>query len=94
MQLSIGLGIMLAQISGLQLATPSTWRYILLISTLLGLAQNLLGHAVVESPVWLSAHQREGEAEAALKRLWHTSAPVVQVSEGKASAGWPGLLKC
>lgn len=85
-QMSIVLGIMLTQISGLQLATPSTWRYVLLISAFLGVAQFLLSGAVVESPAWLSAQHREGEAEAALRRVWDVKAPAVQASEGEAVA--------
>lgn len=69
-QLSIVLGIMLTQAVGLYLATPRTWRFVLIISALLSLAQVLVSPLVVESPVYLGHHGQPAEQKAVAARLW------------------------
>ncbi|KAI0747840.1 general substrate transporter [Daedaleopsis nitida] len=69
-QFAIVIGIMITQCMGLQLATPRTWRFVLLFSSALSLAQLLVGPLILESPVWLSRHGLLREKAAAARRLW------------------------
>ena len=55
---------------GLRLATPLTWRLVLLFSSALSLAQLLVGPMIVESPVWLSRHGLLRDKDASARRLW------------------------
>lgn len=79
--MSIVIGLMLTQISGLFLATPTTWRFVLLISSALAVAQFVLSASIVESPAWLRGQHKPAEAEAVLKRVWKAHS-VVPASEG------------
>ncbi|KAF7974057.1 hypothetical protein HWV62_13459 [Athelia sp. TMB] len=69
-QLAIVLGIMFTQAVGLYLATPRTWRFVLLLSALLALAQVLLGSLAAESPVFLGHRGQPAEQKAVAARLW------------------------
>ena len=69
-QFAIVIGIMITQAMGLRLATPRTWRIVLLISSGLALAQLLVGPFIVESPVWLNRHGLLRDKDASARRLW------------------------
>ncbi|RPD65842.1 general substrate transporter [Lentinus tigrinus ALCF2SS1-7] len=69
-QFAIVIGIMSTQAMGLKLATPLTWRIVLLFSSVLSLAQLLAGPMIVESPVWLSRHGLLRDKDASARRLW------------------------
>lgn len=79
-QFAIVIGIMITQAMGLNLATPTTWRLVLLFSAALSLAQLLLGTTIVESPVWLSRHGSLRDKDASARRLWK-SAPALRSSD-------------
>ena len=66
---------MTTQAMGLKLATPQTWRIVLLFSAALSLAQLLAGTIIVESPVWLNRHGLLRDKDASARRLW--KAPTV-----------------
>jgi len=55
-QLAIVTGIMVTQLLGLRMATPTLWRFVLLLSSLASIVQLCLSQVIVETPVWL--HQR------------------------------------
>ncbi|KAH9857800.1 general substrate transporter [Lenzites betulinus] len=69
-QFAIVIGIMITQSMGLQLATPLTWRLVLLFSCALSLTQLLVGPIIVESPVWLNRHGLLRDKAASARRLW------------------------
>ena len=69
-QLAIVLGIMLTQVAGITLATPSTWRFVFFISFMISAIQFLLGSMIVESPTWLLNHSRMEDRKLAVRRLW------------------------
>ncbi|TBU28924.1 general substrate transporter [Dichomitus squalens] len=69
-QFAIVIGIMVTQGMGLKLATPQTWRTVLLFSAALSLAQLLAGTIIVESPVWLNRHGLLRDKDASARRLW------------------------
>ncbi|KAI0332096.1 general substrate transporter [Cubamyces sp. BRFM 1775] len=69
-QFAIVIGIMITQAMGLQLATPRTWRLVLLFSSALSLAQLIVGPIIVESPVWLNRHGLLRDKDASARRLW------------------------
>jgi hypothetical protein len=52
-QLAIVLGIMITQVLGLRMATPTLWRFVLLFSFVASVVQLCLSRFIVESPVWL-----------------------------------------
>lgn len=61
---------MVTQIIGLQFATQSQWRYVLLLSAAIGVAQFLASVTIVESPVWLTANGHREDTKAVGHRLW------------------------
>ena len=69
-QLAIVLGIMLTQVAGITLATPSTWRFVFFISFMISAFQFLLGSMIVESPTWLFNQSRLDDHKYAVRRLW------------------------
>ena len=69
-QLAIVLGIMLTQVAGITLATPSTWRFVFFISFILSTLQFLLGSMIVESPTWLLNQSRLEDHKRTVRRLW------------------------
>ncbi|KAF8275195.1 general substrate transporter [Lactarius quietus] len=52
-QLAIVTGIMVTQLLGLRMATPTLWRLVLLLSSFASIVQLCLSQAIVETPVWL-----------------------------------------
>ncbi|KAK0240541.1 general substrate transporter [Armillaria nabsnona] len=69
-QLGIVLGIFVTQLLGLNLATPTTWRYVFGFSFAVAVAQVVLSGGIVESPRWLGARGRHDSETAAEARLW------------------------
>lgn len=69
-QLSIVLGIMLTQVAGITLATPSTWRFVFFISFTISSLQFLLGSLIVESPTWLSNQSLLEDRNRTVRKLW------------------------
>lgn len=61
---------MFTQIFGLNLATPSLWRYVFLISFALSALQLLTSVAIVESPTFLSRRKLHEEQKKSARRLW------------------------
>jgi len=59
-QLAIVLGIMITQLLGLRMATPSLWRFVLLFSSVASVVQLCLSRFIIETPVWL---KRNGKSE-------------------------------
>ncbi|KAF8479259.1 general substrate transporter [Russula ochroleuca] len=55
-QLAIVLGIMITQMLGLRMATPTLWRFVLLFSSAASVVQLCLSRFIVETPVWLKQH--------------------------------------
>ena len=69
-QLAIVFGIMLTQVAGITLATPSTWRFVFFVSFTISTLQFLLGSMIVESPTWLLNQRRPEDHKHAVRRLW------------------------
>lgn len=69
-QLSIVLGIMLTQATGLFLANPRQWRFVLLISSAISIAQFVLSTFIVESPSYLGRKNSVEDQKSAARRLW------------------------
>ncbi|KAH9048523.1 general substrate transporter [Lactarius hengduanensis] len=57
-QLGIVTGIMITQLLGLRMATPTLWRFVLLFSSFASIVQLCLGQFIVETPVWLKQQGR------------------------------------
>jgi MFS family permease len=72
-QLGIVIGIFAASAFGLGLATPSTWRWVLFISSCVACVQLVCSLIVVESPSWLRAQGRTEEATKVAGKLWTVS---------------------
>ena len=72
-QFSIVVGIMITQLIGFKLATPTTWRYVLLLSGLTAVAQFLIGPSMIESPVWAIRNGDPQSGKACRQRLWKES---------------------
>jgi hypothetical protein len=70
-QLAIVIGIMITQSMGLRLATPHTWRLVLLFSSALGAFQLVSSLFAVESPAWGADKQTRARIE---RRLWGAEA--------------------
>jgi hypothetical protein len=73
-QLGIVLGIMSTQIVGFRYSTPTEWRFVLFLSSVIGCVQLVTGYLVVESPAWLGVQNRSEEKKAVSRRLWRASA--------------------
>jgi len=69
-QLAIVFGIMFTQALGFKFATPTTWRYVLLLSAVLGSAQFLISPIMVESPVWSKRNGNPQDAKSTLGKIW------------------------
>jgi hypothetical protein len=57
---------MITQLVGFKLATPTAWRYVLILSGLTAVAQFLISPTMIESPVWAI---RNGDPESG--KLYH-----------------------
>lgn len=62
---------MITQIIGFKLATPTQWRHVLYISSLISLAQLGFAFMAVESPVWLGSNRRIEEKKQVSNKIWH-----------------------
>lgn len=69
-QFSIVVGIMITQLIGFKLATPTTWRYVLLLSGLTATAQFFVSSIMVESPVWAVRNGDPQSGKAYHQKLW------------------------
>jgi len=72
-QLGIVLGIMITQVAGFWFATPSQWRLVLFLSSLIGVFQFFIGYFVVETPTYLRIKGRRDEMQSVSRRLWNTT---------------------
>lgn len=81
-QFAIVIGIMVTQGMGLQLATPRQWRFVLLFSTILSVAQIVVSPLIIESPTWLDRHGLLREKDKASRRVWQ-SGQVMRSTDGK-----------
>lgn len=61
---------MFTQALGFKFATPTTWRYVLLLSAVLGSVQLLISSAMVESPVWSKRNGKPQDAKTTLSKIW------------------------
>ncbi|OCH95281.1 general substrate transporter [Obba rivulosa] len=69
-QFAIVIGIMVTQGMGLQFATPRQWRFVLLFSAALSIAQIVVSPLVIESPTWLDRHGLLREKDKAARKIW------------------------
>lgn len=69
-QVSIVAAQLFTHIIGLNMATPTQWRFVLFVSSGLGMAQLLLSPLIVESPVWLDRQGFPDQRKSAARRLW------------------------
>lgn len=69
-QLAIVIGIMVTQAMGLQMATPTQWRFVLMFSSGLSVAQLIISPLIVETPVWLKRRGELADLKAVERRLW------------------------
>ncbi|KAH9925279.1 general substrate transporter [Fomitopsis serialis] len=69
-QFAIVVGIMITQIMGLQLATPTRWRTVLFFSAALAAVQFVVSGGMIESPTWLDRNGLLVEKDKAAKRIW------------------------
>ncbi|KAG8967614.1 hypothetical protein FRC03_009643 [Tulasnella sp. 419] len=81
-QLSIVIGLLLAQLVGVYLSTPGTqrWRFVFLVSAALNIIQLLFSPTVSDTPSWLNAVGREQEAKAVGSKLWKDDSPTLASS--------------
>lgn len=76
-QLSIVFGIMFTQIAGINLAAPSSWRYVFFLSFCLSALQLLSASFVVESPAFLFHKGHVDQYKNAARRLWGNTTPTL-----------------
>ncbi|KAI5124073.1 hypothetical protein M0805_003900 [Coniferiporia weirii] len=69
-QLAIVIGILSTQLTGMALAAPWIWRFVLFGSAVLAIVQIIISAAVLESHAWLSGNGRTQEAQRVRERLW------------------------
>ena len=69
-QLAIVIGIMVTQAMGLQMATPTQWRFVLMFSSGLSVAQLIISPLIVETPIWLKRRGELADLKAVERRLW------------------------
>jgi len=63
---------MITQVAGFWFATPSQWRLVLFLSSVIGVFQFLVGYFVVETPTFLRMKGRQDEMQSVSRRLWDT----------------------
>lgn len=68
-QLAIVLGIMITQMLGLRMATPTLWRFVLSFSSAASIVQLCLSRFIVETPVWLKQHGKPEESRLVQRSL-------------------------
>jgi len=69
-QLAIVVGIMVTQLMGFSLATPTQWRLVFLISSALSIMQYFLAPAIAESPAYLIRKGLTAEHKVVIRSLW------------------------
>jgi Sugar (and other) transporter len=69
-QLAIVLGIMITQMLGLRMATPTLWRFVLLFSSAASIMQLCLSQFIVETPVWLKQHGKPEDSRLVQRSLF------------------------
>ena len=69
-QFSIVVGIMITQLIGFKLATPTAWRYVLFLSGLTAVGQFLISPTMVESPVWAIRNGDPQSGKVYHQKLW------------------------
>ncbi|KAF4604021.1 hypothetical protein EYR40_001205 [Pleurotus pulmonarius] len=78
-QLSIVLGIMITQLLGINLATPTTWRLVLFASCALSMFQLLTSAIACETPAYLGGKGLHDQKRAVSQRLWGTTSSIARV---------------
>ncbi|KAF8636504.1 hypothetical protein AX17_003318 [Amanita inopinata Kibby_2008] len=76
-QLGIVLGIMTTQAIGLRLATPTDWRTVLFVSSVICIAQLVTSPIMCESPSWLISSGKVEENQKVQERLWVSDSTTV-----------------
>jgi len=61
---------MITQLVGFKLATPTAWRYVLLLSCLTAIVQFFVSPTMVESPVWAIRNGDLQSGKACHQKLW------------------------
>jgi MFS transporter, SP family, solute carrier family 2 (facilitated glucose transporter), member 3 len=69
-QLAIVLGIMVTQMLGLRMATPTLWRFVFSFSSVASVMQLCLSRFIVETPVWLKQHGKPEDSRLVQKSLF------------------------
>jgi MFS transporter, SP family, solute carrier family 2 (facilitated glucose transporter), member 3 len=72
-QLAIVLGIMITQMLGLRMATPTLWRFVLSFSSATSIVQICLSRFIVETPVWLKQHGKPEDSRLVQRSLFRES---------------------
>lgn len=85
-QLSIVLGIMVTQLLGINLATPTTWRLVLFASCALSIFQLLTSAIACETPAYLGGKGLHEQKRAISQRLWGTASNIARVEVTDASS--------
>ncbi|KAI0316802.1 general substrate transporter [Amylostereum chailletii] len=70
-QFAIVIGLMVTQLIGLRMATPTQWRLVPAISSALSLIHILISPSIIDTPVWLKDHRGLEEQHTAEQRIWH-----------------------
>ena len=74
-QFAIVIGIFVTQAMGLRLATPESWRIVLVFAAVLSFAQLAVSGFIVESPSWLARHGLLADQKHAAQKLWASNEP-------------------
>jgi hypothetical protein len=69
-QLSVVFGILITQAIGINCATSTSWRFVLVASSGVGIGQLLFSPFIVESPVWLHRQQFIEIFNSTTRKLW------------------------
>ncbi|KAF7440921.1 hypothetical protein PC9H_001270 [Pleurotus ostreatus] len=85
-QLSIVLGIMITQLLGINLATPTTWRLVLFASCALSIFQLLTSAIACETPAYLGGKGLHEQKRAISQRLWGTASNIARAEVTDASS--------
>ncbi|KAH9981458.1 hypothetical protein BGW80DRAFT_1270347 [Lactifluus volemus] len=80
-QLAIVFGIMITQLLGLRMATPTLWRFVLLFSFLASVVQLCLSRFIIETPVWLKQQGKTEESRAVKKYLLQQPGPPESIED-------------
>lgn len=72
-QFAIVVGIMITQAMGLQLATPTQWRLVLIFSAVLGLIQLFMSTTMLESPHWSDRRGLLSDKDEVMGKIWRST---------------------